>query len=203
MVTRASLWSDYREGSRFFMKEGDVYETLRRLAAALENEGLDYALIGGMALVAHGYRRFTEDVDVLMRPETLAAFRERLVGRGYVPAFAGAQRSFRDVETGVRIEVLTTGAFPGDGKPKPVVFPDPAAVRFERDGLWLVTLEKLIELKLASGLSAPHRIKDLADVQDLILRLKLPEGMAERLDASVRGEYRRLWDAAQTAPREE
>ncbi len=31
-----------------------------------------------------------------------------------------------------------------------------------------VTLEKLIELKLASGMTAPDRLKDLADVQELI-----------------------------------
>ena len=180
------------------MQEGDVYETLRRLAVRLRQESLEYALIGGMALVAHGYRRFTEDVDILMTPETLTAFRERLVGLGYRPAFPGAAKTFRDTETGVTIEVITTGEYPGDGKPKPVAFPDPRDARFERDGLWLVTLEKLIELKLASGLSAPHRLKDLADVQDLILRLKLPLTLSEQLHESVRPEYVRLWHASQT-----
>lgn len=182
------------------MEKGDVYETLKRLAARLSKEGLDYALIGGMALVAHGYRRFTEDVDILMTPEAFEAFRERLVGLGYRPAFPGAVKAFRDAETGVTIEVITSGDYPGDGKPKPVAFPDPRTARFERDGLWLITLDKLIELKLASGLSAPHRLKDLADVQDLILRLKLPLTLAEQLDESVRSEYERLWRAAQSAP---
>jgi len=200
--TSETIWDDFREGSRFFMQEGNVYETLRVLADRLHREGLDYALIGGMALVAHGYRRFTEYVDILMTKETLEAFRERFVGRGYVSAFAGASRSFRDPHTGVRIEVVTTGEYPGDGKPKAVTFPDPLEARFERDGLWLITLEKLIELKLASGLSAPHRLKDLADVQDLIIRLKLPRDLAEQLDDSVRVEYRRLWEIAQTAPPE-
>jgi hypothetical protein len=182
------------------MKEGEVYETLRRLAARLREESLDYALLGGMALVAHGYRRFTEDVDILMTPATLQAFRERLVGRGYRPAFPGAAQTFRDTETGVVIEVLTSGEYPGDGKPKPISFPDPRQARFERDGLWLVTLEKLIELKLASGLSAPHRLKDLADVQDLIVRLKLPLALSEELHESVRPEYVRLWQASRTDP---
>lgn len=182
------------------MQEGEVYETLRRLATRLREEALDYALIGGMALVAHGYRRFTEDVDILMTGETLEAFRERLVGLGYRPAFPGAAKTFRDAETGVKIEVVTSGEYPGDGKPKPVAFPDPRNARFERDGLWLITLEKLIELKLASGLSAPHRLKDLADVQDLILRLGLPLTLADQLDESVRAEYVRMWRAAQSAP---
>ena len=63
-ATSSSLWEDYREGSRFFMKEGDVYETLRNLVARLEHEGLDYAVIGAMALVApslyRGCRRSLE-----------------------------------------------------------------------------------------------------------------------------------------------
>lgn len=72
--------------------------------------------------------------------------------------------------------------------------------RLQREGLWLITLEKLIELKLASGLSAPHRLRDLSDVQELIVRLKLSLELAERLDESVRSEYRRLWQIAQTTP---
>ncbi len=195
-----SVWESLREGSRFFMKEGAVYETLRTLVKRLDAEQLDYAVIGAMALVAHGYRRFTEDVDVLLSPESLELFRERLLGLGYLPAFPDARKSFRDTRTGVKIEVMTAGDYPGDGKPKPVVFPDPREARVDKDGLWVIALEKLIELKLASGLSAPHRLKDLADVQELILHLRLPIDVANRLDSSVRAEYERLWNAAQQAP---
>ena len=187
------------------MKEGDVYETLRRLIDELNENQLDYALIGGLALVAHGYRRFTEDVDILMTPEALQIFRERLVGqrlvgRGYLPAFSGATKVFRDTRTGVRIKIITAGEYPGDGKPKSVAFPNPSQARFQREGLWLITLEKLIELKLASGLTAPHRLKDIADVQELIVRLKLPFELADQIDESVRAEYQRLWQIAQTIP---
>jgi len=179
------------------MKEGDVHETLRALAARLKEAGFEYAVIGGMALTAHGYRRFTEDVDILMTPETLRQFREKFIGLGYIPAFSTASKSFRDARTGVKVEVMTTGEYPGDGKPKPVVFPNPRDARVDREGLWVLTLEKLIELKLASGLSAPHRLKDLADVQELIRGLKLPLEKVEQLDESVRAEYRRLWELAQ------
>ena len=50
-------------------------------------------------------------------------------------------------------------------------------------------------------MSAPHRLRDLADVQDLIGALGLPADFAERLDESVRGEYHRLWQAVQDAGR--
>lgn len=178
------------------MKEGDVYQTLRNLVERLDSEGIDYAVIGAMALVAHGYRRFTEDVDILLTPLALERFREGVEGLGYLPAFEGAKKTFRDTRTRVKVEVMTTGEFPGDGKPKPVVFPDPVRAREKKEDLWVIELPKLIELKLASGLSAPHRLKDLADVQELILHVHLPLELGDRLDESVRAEYRRLWAAA-------
>jgi hypothetical protein len=165
----------------------------------LEEEGIPYAVIGGMALGKHGFARMTEDVDVLMTAEGLAVFRERCEGKGYVPAFAGASKTFRDTETQVRIEIVATGEYPGDGKPKAIAFPDPAEASVEVEGVRVVTLDKLIELKLASGMSAPHRLRDLADVQDLISILGLPIEFAERLDESVRGEYQRLWQTVQVA----
>jgi hypothetical protein len=198
----AAVWNVYREGSKFFMKEGDVYTTLRNLVTRLNEEGLEYALIGGMALVAHGYRRFTEDVDILMTAKTLEEFKEKCVGLGYVPAFAAARKSFRDARTGVKVEVMLAGEYPGDGKPKPVVFPDPEDARVEREGLWIISLEKLIELKLASGLTAAHRLKDLSDVQELITLLHLPIELAAQLDPSVRAKYHELWQGAQSAKNE-
>ncbi len=194
-----------KEASQFYMAHGDVYTTLRRLTQRLDQEKIPYALIGGMALAAHGFVRMTQDVDVLMTAAGLAAFGERCVGRGYVLAFPGAHtespcgETFRDTDTQVRIEIITTGEYPGDGKPKPVAFPEPLAASLEREGIRVLTIEKLIELKLASGMSAPHRLRDLADVQDLIGALKLPLNLADRLDPSVRETYQQMWQAAQSA----
>jgi hypothetical protein len=39
-------------------------------------------------------------------------------------------------------------------------------------------------------------MRDLADVQDLIIALNLPLELKEKLDKSVRPEYRRIWEAA-------
>lgn len=179
------------------MKEGKVHHTLKRLAQALDEESIPYVIVGGMALNLLGYTRETVDVDILLTPEGLQRFHQRLVGRGYTLAFNGAVKSFRDAQTQVKIEALITGEYPGDGKPKPVSFPDPSSANIERDGYHVITLEKLIEIKLASGISAPHRLRDLADVQDLISVLGLPLDLKEGLDESVRGEYHRLWDSIQ------
>ena len=82
--------------------------------------------------------------------------------------------------------MITSGEYPGDGLPKPVVFPNPAEVSVEMAGIRVVTLEKLIEFKLASGMTAPHRLRDLADVQDTIRALRLPEDSADARPESAR-----------------
>ena len=185
----------YAEALRYFMGEGHLNNTLARLSSDLDDHGIDYMVIGAVALLAHGYPRFSEDIDLVMTVEGLEKFHGELIGLGYAPAFPGAKKRLRSTVDGVSIEVMTTGEYPGDGKPKPVSMPDPATASTEIDGIRFVTLEKLIELKLASGISAPHRLKDLADVQELIKIKKLDADFANKLDPYVRAKYLELQDA--------
>jgi hypothetical protein len=189
---RESFDTTLKEASDFFGGRGAVRTTMRRLAERFAAENISYAIVGGMAVGQHGYVRMTEDVDVLVTAEGLARFQARCVGRGYVATHPGAARSFRDAETGVRIEFLITGEYPGDGKPKAVSFPDPASCSVDAEGIRLIDLARLIELKLASGLSAPDRLRDLADVQELIRVEQLDEAFAEQLNPSVRITFREL-----------
>src|SRR5262249_13378533 len=154
------------EGLAFFRGEGMLNKTLLRIVSDLEQNGIDYAVIGAIALNQHGYKRFTEDIDILLTKEGLKKFQERLGGLGYRPAVEGAAKRFKATADNVRVEIVTTGEYPGDGLPKPVVFPDPSESVQYIDGVRTVTLEKLIELKLASGMTAADRLKDLADVQE-------------------------------------
>src|ERR1043166_2613822 len=144
----------YAEGLRYFMGEGTLNKTLSRLSADLEEHGIDYAVIGAVALLAHGYPRFTEDIDLVMTTDGLRKFHEELVA----PAFPGARKRLKS----------------------------------QIDGIRFVTLEKLVELKLASGISAPDRLKDLADVQELIKIRKLDADFALKLNPYVREKYREL-----------
>lgn len=182
----------YAEGLRYFMGEGTINKTLVRLANDLDRHGIDYIVIGAIALLAHGYPRFTEDVDLVMTSEGLQKFHDELVGLEYTPVFSGAKKRLRSTTDGLPIEVMTTGEFPGDGKPKPVSMPRPSDASVEIDGIKFVTLEKLIELKLASGISAADRLKDLADVQELIKIKRLDADFAVRLDSYVRAKYLEL-----------
>ena len=185
----------YAEAQRYFMGEGTLNKTLERLAKALDDRGIDYMEIGAVALLAHGYPRLTVDIDLVMTVEGLERFHEESIGLGYVPAFPGAKKRLRSTSDGVSIEVMTTGEYPGDGKPKPVSIPRPVEASTEIDGVRFVTLEKLIELKLASGISAADRLKDLADVQELIKIRKLGADFAAKLNPYVRTKFLELEEA--------
>ena len=189
----------YAEGLNFFRGKGMLNDALKRLAADLDRNKIDYVVIGAIALNQHGYRRFTEDIDLLLTKEGLEKFRENLVGLGYRPAFTGAKKKFRTTEENIPVEIITTGEFPGDGLPKPVRFPAPDESFVEIEGIKTISLEKLIELKLTSGISATDRLKDLADVQELIKVKDLDESFAEKLNDYVRRKYLELYKSVADA----
>lgn len=197
MIESRSVQETYAEGLRYFMGEGTVNNTLAQLSADLKQNAIDYIVIGAVALMAYGYPRFTEDIDLILTPEGLEAFHSKLIGLGYTPAFEGARKRLRSTRDGVSIEVIVSGDYPGDGKPKPVSFPVPSEASNEIDGVKIVTLEKLIELKLASGMTAPDRLKDLADVQELIKVRGLTSDFADRLNPYVRTQFLQLFNAVE------
>jgi len=188
-----------REGSMHFEEKSAVHATLRRITERLRELKIPYAVAGGMALFFHGFRRFTEDVDILVTRQGLDEAHRNLQSLGYVPLFSGS-KNLRDTESGVRIEFLVTGEFPGDGKPKPVRFPDPLESSVEKDGVRWLSLPSLVELKIACGIANPGRLKDLADVQELIRTLGLSADFARQLQPFVQEKYQELWTSVQDSP---
>lgn len=194
LLDRDPRWA-LSEGSQHFEEDSAVFKALHKIAFRLGELGIPYAVVGGMALFRHGLRRFTEDVDLLVSKDSLRIIHEKLGGLGYLPPFTHSKH-LRDTELGVRIEFLTTGGYPGDGKPKPVSFPDPRSVSFESDGIHYINIATLVELKLASGMTNLGRLKDLSDVLELIKAIDLPFDFGDQLNAFVRDKYQELWKQA-------
>jgi hypothetical protein len=186
-----------QDADGFFMKTGKLHQAALALARRLDDANIPYAIVGALALGAYGYERMTTDVDLLLTAEGLERFKALYLGRGYVEKFTGS-KGMRDAETGISIDILLAGDFPGDGRPKPVAFPDPAGAAVEGERFRILALPKLLELKLASGMTAPHRLKDLADVLELIRTAQLPAELSFALNPFVRQKYDELWRAAQT-----
>ena len=180
----------------YFMERSPVHLAAEELARHLEEAGIDYAIAGALSLGAYGFVRATEDVDVIVTREGLEKFKERWLGLGYVNLRPGG-KPVRDTIHNVKIDFLLAGDFPGDGKPKPVVVPEPRTASVAGRKYRVVSLPKLIELKLASGMTAPHRMNDLSDVMRLVHVGRIPRELADQLDPYVRGKFLELWELAQ------
>src|SRR5689334_3599888 len=116
-----------KEISMFFQGTDEVHKTMKRVVEALEGAGIPYAVMGGMAVNAHGYERTTGDVDFLLTEQGFASFRQRFVPASFEPVPRRPKR-FKDKANGITFDILITGRFPGSGEPGPVAFPDPTVV---------------------------------------------------------------------------
>lgn len=172
-----------KEIGMFFQGTDPVHQTMNRIAAELEKANIPYAVVGGMAVNAHRHHRTTDDLDILLTAEGFAQFRQRFIGQSF-DTIPGRARRFVDRGNAVTLDILVTGMFPGSGKPGPIAYPDPAAVRDRIDNIEVVNLATLVELKLAA-----RRYQDFADVVSLIRIHQLEESFADGLHSSVRSDY--------------
>lgn len=182
-VTHRRIGNRIKDVDMFFQKSDPVHKTMRRTIKNLQKAKIPYALMGGMAVNLHGYRRTTNDVDFLLTPEGLVEFQERFVPKEY-EATPGRPRRFTDRKNQVIVDFLVTGLYPGNGKPGPIAFPDPAAVCMIIEGWQVINLAVLIELKLAA-----RRYQDFADVVSLIRAHQLDESFQNHLHRSVQSDY--------------
>ncbi len=167
----------------FHRGKDPAHLAMRRLVKRLEKARIVHAIMGGMAVYAHGYRRLTDDVDVLVTREGLEQFKKLHVPKNYEPV-PGRSRRFVDRTNGVTLDFLLTGLYPGRGVPGPIAFPDPASVRGPIGNIYYIDLLTLIQLKLAA-----RRHQDFADVVNLISAHNLDESFLDRLHASVRQDF--------------
>src|SRR5262245_20077766 len=83
----------WQEGFDFFQGKGMINNALHRLVADLEKHGIDYNLIGAVALNQHGYQRFTVDIDLLLSPEGCKSFRTNWSDGVTAPLLKARRRS--------------------------------------------------------------------------------------------------------------
>src|SRR6516162_218701 len=76
----------------FFQKRSPQHQTMRRLVRRLKKAGIPYAIMGAMAVNAHGAERTTKDVDVLLTRAGLERFRQEFVGEEYEPVEGRSRR---------------------------------------------------------------------------------------------------------------
>jgi hypothetical protein len=170
----------------------NIWDVARKCDSLLRAAGLPYAVVGGVAVCLHGYRRNTVDVDLLVRREDSTEVRPALEGAGF--EWDEANHEFHSA-AGVPVQFLIADEPAGNDAWYNVKLPDPAneGTTVALEGLVVVSLPRLIEMKLACGLGSPRRThRDFADVVELIAVHGLGRDFARFLHKSVREEYRNL-----------
>lgn len=135
-----------------------VDEALAAVRALMRGAGAPFLVIGGCAVHHHGYRRFTQDVDVLVPSASVEAIDGALSQHGFV---RDSPTRLRHVATGVRVDVLPSG-LPLARRPD-LSFPDPRTLPASPDDGEVVGLVPLLRLKLLAG-----RRQDIADIVALL-----------------------------------
>jgi hypothetical protein len=143
-------------------------DDFRDFIQALNNNKVEYILVGGYAVILHGYRRATGDMNIWVNrtKENYSKLAKAFTEFG-LPIFDMTEKKFLDAETAdvfsygrppVSIDIIT--------KLKGVEFDDALshAMQFDENGLFIrfIHLNNLIQAKKAAG-----RHKDLDDIEKL------------------------------------
>lgn len=167
-----------------------LWQVANRCHDLFESAGIEYGICGGVAVCLHGYRRNTIDVDLIIRSEDNERVCAVLEEAGFRWGAEGAQFVTED---GHCLQFLTAGDRAGKGSEVRVVEPAGESNVENKEGLSVVRLSRLIEIKLACGLGNLRRThKDFADVVELIVVRKLDNSFARILHNSVRPTFSEL-----------
>jgi predicted nucleotidyltransferase len=153
-----------------------LLETLRKLVEVLEEEKIEYMLIGGLALPAYGRVRATYGIDLALQanPESLPRIEKKLVEKGFqLPTGLKADVPFcylNDLENQVNVELWF--------KPDGVNLKEAMKRRWKVDvggmEVWIIGPEDFIVNKLA------RRDRSELDEHDVISVLERCKKLDER-----------------------
>jgi hypothetical protein len=183
------------------MMHPHVQDAYEQAAHTLKKARIPFRETGGIALNLHGAGRPTKDVDLIVRrSDWLRAIR----ALGRIASDRQGIRFGLPGEPEAGLAVIGPHGIPIELWPEGTTHEEIARIRGMQKarrhpaGKLAFTLRgnataAFINDKLASYLSAKDRLRDAADVQSLIKRLRLRLDFADRLAPEVRPAYRRLW----------
>ncbi len=173
---RRRLW---KKGIGLPGDNSKIINVARHLTASIEAP-----VLGGIAVILHGYLRTTTDLDFYTPDRRVTD--EQLRAGGAVWDAKHREHVLDDV----RIHTVT---------------PQDAGHTVEKtsviDGVRVVSLKDLIAIKLRTGLNNFGRMKDIADVEALIGLVPLDKRFAGKLPSDLRADFKRIVDAVRAGER--
>lgn len=141
-----------------------LLDELSQLISAFDENRIEYAVCGGLALTIHGFPRATFDIDVLIRAESLEKVYEIAAKYGY--DIRGLDISFKERA----VEIRRVSKIDDEGEVLPLdfllvtpqvedVWQTREKLIWQNKTLWIVSLDGLIKMKKLAG-----RAKDLIDI---------------------------------------
>jgi len=171
----------------------DLWSSIKSIAFLLDHHNIKFTIIGGAARNQYGYSKMTEDIDILIAKEDkekvlnlpIGSIRDLSNKRGKV-------FSLHNPKT--KVEVIYSGEISGDGI-NGLKYDDPDKISTTVKGVPFMTLKKLIEYKLSSGIYG-KRLKDFADIIGLIKENNLKQDYANNFRKDLKKKYIELWNNA-------
>ena len=147
----------------------DLYSEFERVIGALESEGIDYAVCGGIAVFLYGYERLTDDIDLLVLEGDLPRVKEAVrplgfdIDSGEIPFGVGTSQrrvvhrvTKIDGSEMLLLDLMVVPDFLQD------VWESRKVMEWKNGRFRIVSAEGLVRLKRMAG-----RLKDLADLEGL------------------------------------
>lgn len=172
-----------------------LWDTAAQCNRIFTEAGVAYSVCGGVAVCLHGYQRNTVDLDLVVRGQDSDRVRQLLQAAGLT--WNANTKEFH-TEAGIAVQFLIAGESAGRGIE--VKIPEPLGDENVEtiEGLTVLRLSKLIEMKLACGSANVRRThKDFADVVELIALRDLDGTFSRYLHKSLRKTFRELVKRAQ------
>ncbi len=167
-----------------------LWDVAARCHGLLTAAEIPYSICGGVAVCLHGYQRNTTVLDLIIRSEDSESIRRVLTEAGF--AWDPDKAEFR-TQDGIAIQFLLAGQKAGKGTEVSVSARVGDLNVEQIEGLFVVRLSRLIEMKIACGMSNLRRThKDFADVVELIAIRHLDGSFARHLHKSLRPTFREL-----------
>jgi hypothetical protein len=145
-----------------------LFDELANVVRALDAAGIEYGLVGGLAVAVWGAPRATQDIDLLVRPEAVEAIVAVVEPLGF--RFRALPVVFKDGMRLQRISKRDAGALlsldlilvdenlePAWASRKPLDMHGMTGT-----SIWVISRDALIQMKVAAG-----RPQDALDIQNL------------------------------------
>jgi hypothetical protein len=140
--------------------ESRFAKALATLQALARKEGIAMAIVGGLAAIHHGYRRFTKDIDVVIQSQHLDVL-TRVAPRYGIKVIWNDSDGWHKLQCGgVPIDIVPEGRKPRKDAPATIPSPEQLGVR---EGTGFAEIAGWMETKLGS-----YRVQDRADVVQVI-----------------------------------